>query len=447
MKKGWAVILFLVFSLTLSLIYLKEATSLFPKAEKREANIIVNPSVIQGPLIPFWRALAQGGEGKYPFRNVLSEIAALNPQYIRIDHIYDFYNVVKKEDKQLVFNWTELDEIVSQILEVNALPFFSLSYMPPAIAKNGDIVNPPENWQDWMRLVKETVQHYSGKDQKNLINVIYEVWNEPDLFGKWKIGGEKDYRLLYKYAVWGANQTKNTNPFKIGGPATTLPYKNWVGKFLDFTVENNLRIDFYSWHRYSSFPGKFLEDINAIDNWLFKNSGLFLEKYLTEWAPSSEISPLNSSDFSGAHLVATARQLLQRVDLAFVFEITGSWGILDQKNEKQFAKNPRYYGLEFLNKMEGTRIGLEGENDWITGFATIKGSKIRIILANLDSENRYFEVVPLTVINLENGSYSYQELFMRGAKKSSTEIVTHNIFRKKIPLTPNNIVLVEIEKI
>jgi len=446
MKKGILIFPFLILALVLSLISIEKTIHFFSKAREIKTNIVVDPSINQGPLIPIWQALAQGGEEKYPFDNILLEIAALKPKCIRLDHIYDFYNVVRKENNQLIFQWEELDRLVNQILTVGALPFLSLSYMPPAIAKNEEITNPPENWQDWAKVVKETIQHYSGKDQKNLSNVIYEVWNEPDLFGGWKFGGEKDYRLLYKYAVLGANQTQNTNPFKIGGPAITAPYKNWVDGFLDFTIKNNLRIDFYSWHRYSLQPEKFLEDINKVDTWLFKNSGFSLEKYLTEWGPVAEKSTINNSNFAAAHLVATVRQVLQRVDLSFIFEIKGGWGILTQE-ENSPVKTPRYYALELLNKMNGTRISLKGESSWITGFAAKDGNKIKIILANLDLKNEHFEIVPLTIINLENGNYFYQKTFLEGKRDISSKEITSGVFQEKITITPNNIVVIELEKI
>ena len=330
-------------------------------------------------------------------------------------------------------------------MATGALPFFSLSYMPPAIAKNGEITNQPENWQDWVIVVKETIQHYSGKNQKNLSGIIYEVWNEPDLFGNWKIGGEKDYRLLYKYAAIGATQTQNTNPFKIGGPAITAPYKNWIDGFLDFVSKNNLRIDFYSWHRYSLQPEKFLKDINKVDTWLFKNGGLSLEKYLTEWGPISEISSINDSNFAAAHTVATIRQLLQRLDLAFTFEIKGSWGILTK--EEQFTKkSPRYYALDLLNNMTGTRISLEGENTWITGFASKQGNKINVILTNLDAKNQHYETFPLTIINLENGNYLYQKNLLGKIKDINFKEITNNVFQEEISLSPNSVILIELEK-
>lgn len=458
MKKNFVFLLLSLIALFFFLAAIRKTVYFFSKAQGVKANIIVDPTVEQGYLNPLWLALAQGGEEKNPFANILPEITALTPRYIRIDHIYDFYEVVKRENGRLVFNWTELDKIVEQILATGALPFLSLSYMPPAIAQEGDIVAPPEDWKDWSLVIKETVQHFSGKEEKNLSDVIYEVWNEPDLFGNWKIGGKKDYRLLYQYAIAGIYQTKNTNPFKIGGPAITAPYKNWVDGFLDFVSKNNLRIDFYSWHRYDPKPEKFLDDVNLVDNWLFKNGGGYLEKYITEWGLSPEKSPLNDSDFAAAHLVATVRQLLQRVDFAFSFEIKdgipikegkyqGGWGFLTHEKAGEIEKKPKYYAFLLLNKMKGERISLEGEGTWISGFASKEGKIIKIILTNLDQTGQHFELVPLTIINLENGNYSYRESFLKGGGKTSQETVSNGEIKKEILLTPNNVVLIELGKI
>lgn len=448
-------IILLVLPFSLSLV--KKVQYYLSEALGQPANIVVDVSIDQGPLTPIWQALAQGGEEKNPFDNIIKEIVPLKPKYIRIDHIYDFYDVVRKENEKLTFNWEQLDKIVAQIRQTGAIPFFSLSYMPPVIAQNGDITAPPINWNDWSVVVQQTIQYYSGKNGRNLTNVAYEVWNEPDLFGDWKIGGEKDYRLLYKYAVWGANQTKNTNPFKIGGPAITAPYKTWVDGFLDYVKENNLRIDFYSWHRYSLSPEKFLEDINAVDTWLFQNAGLSLEKYLTEWGSVSENSLYHDGNFDAAHLVATVRQLIHRVDLAFIFEIKdglspegkkywGRWGLLTHEKAGPVEKKPKYFALQLLNKMTGTRILLEGEGTWVTGFATKEENKIKVILVNFDQNGGHFESVPLTIKNLENGTYSYRENFLIGAKRNSTEVITNGSLKKEIPLPANNIVLIELTK-
>jgi beta-xylosidase len=452
------ILLFLLISLTLSLNLIQKVQIYLGRAFGKPANIIVDVSVNQGPIMPIWQALAQGGEEQNPFDQIIQETRTLQPKYIRIDHLYDTYVNIKKENNQITFDWTQLDQIVNQILQTGAIPFFSLSYMPPAIAQDGEITNPPANWHDWLVVVRETIEHYSGRQQRNLQNVIYEVWNEPDLFGNWKVGRGKNYCLLYHHAAIGASEAQNTNSFKIGGPSTTAPYQAWVDEFLDYVVKNNLRLDFYSWHRYSLDPQDFLEGVDNIDSWLFKNAGYSLEKYITEWGSYSENSPLHDGFFDAAHLVATTRQLIQRVDLAFSFEIKdgpdpagkqywGRWGLLTHETAGPITKKPRYYALNLLNRMVGRRLRLEGEGTWVTGFAAREGNRIKIILANLDRQGSNSEKVPVTFENLEDGQYQYQTTFLAGPGQKSVETAVNGTLSKEVILSANNVVVIELAKI
>jgi hypothetical protein len=426
------------------LVLVQTTQNYLGKAAGVSANIVVDAAVSQGPIVPIWQMLAQGGEEKFPFDKIIPQITQLKPKYIRIDHVFDFYDVVDKKDGSISYNYSQLDKVVNQITSTGALPFFSLSYMPPAIAQDGQLLNPPNNWNDWSTLVKRTIQHYSGRSEFNLTNVAYEIWNEPDLFGNWKINGGKDYRLLYQYAVLGANQTKNTNPFKIGGPATTAPYENWVDQFLNFIAENHLRLDFYSWHRYAYDPQIFLDDINRVDTWLFQNGAGYVEKYITESGPDSNDNPIYNSRYAAAHQVVLSRKLLQRVGGFFAFEIkdglTSRWGILTATGQKK----PRYWALNLLNKMAGTRLLLEGEGTWVTGFAGREGNIVRLILVNLDINQNHDEAVPIIITNLDNGDYSIKLTSLTNSEQKDTQIIRNNTFTKTILMKANEVVLLEL---
>jgi hypothetical protein len=450
-------LIFAVLAVFFSVYLVSQQIRILPKAAGTNANILVDTTVDQGQITPIWQALAQGGEELFPFDAVQAEVTDLKPKYIRIDHLYDFYNVVDQQGNQLIFDWTRLDKVVKQILGMGALPFLSLSYMPPAIAQNNDIVAAPAIWENWSEVVENTIEHFSGRSNLNLNNVIYEVWNEPDLFGNWRIGGKKDYLLLYKYAIDGATRAENVNVFKIGGPAITAPYKNWVDKFLKYIFDNNLRLDFYSWHKYSLNPADFLIDVNKIDTWLFQNAGYTLPKYITEFGSVSDKSTYHDTIFDAAHLVATTRQLLQRVDLEFTFEIKdgpsakgekyqGGWGVLTHESAGSVEKKPKYLALMFLSRMVGNRLSLEGEGTWVTGFASKNGNNLTIILANFDQESKHSENFPLVIKNLENGSYLYQETYLSGSSKNIQEEVINQSLNKGIFLTPNNVVLIELIK-
>lgn len=450
------VTLFLLTSLVYSLDLVQKVRKLLTKASGQPANIVVDATVDYGPVNQIWRAFAQGGEEKFPFTKIIPEIKTLNPVYIRIDHLYDMYGVVSRDGDGLKYDWTELDQAVGNIIEVGAKPFLSLSYMPPAIS-SGSITDPPKNWQDWQSVVQMTIEHYSGKSQKNLSGVIYEVWNEPDLFGGWRVGSDKDYRVLYLYASRGAQSARNTNSFKIGGPATTAPYENWVGKFLNYVSKNKLRFDFYSWHRYTIKPVNFLTDLDKVDSWLFQNAAYSLPKYLTEWGSDSENSNLHDSQFDAAHLVATVRQMLQRADLIFTFEIKdgpspegkkywGRWGLLTHEIGGPIEKKPKYRAFSLLNKINGNLLRLSGEGTWVTGFAVKDNGKIKIILTNLDKNGQNFENVPISILGLEEGNYEIKNTSLLAPAIKKQEASIQGIVKFSVPLPANDVALIELNK-
>ena len=138
--------------------------------------------------------------------------------------------------------------------------------MPLAISK-GDIVDEPKDWNEWALTVQRTIEYYSG--EKGIANVYYEVWNEPDLFGKWTMGGNKDYKKLYLYASRGAQAAQVSQTFKFGGPATTGLYKNWLDRFFPFILENQLRLDFFPGIDMMQMPKK-----NIMRMWKMHNNGL-----------------------------------------------------------------------------------------------------------------------------------------------------------------------------
>jgi xylan 1,4-beta-xylosidase len=230
-----------------------------------------------------WRNLAQGGEDKdWRMGSLVPKVKTLNPMYIRVDHIYDFCDIVKKENGQLIFNWTKFDLVINDILATGAKPFISLSYMPPSIAKDGDITGTPSSWQEYQTVIYNTINHLSK--ERGITDVYYEVWNEPDLFGQWKTYGKKNYLTLYSAASNAAKQITNAKTFKLGGPGTTALYKNWFDALAKQSIDNNMRLDFISWHRYSNDIDQFQKDIVEANSWMQDYPQLAnTELLITEW--------------------------------------------------------------------------------------------------------------------------------------------------------------------
>lgn len=400
-------------------------------AEGRLAAITVETDHVLGPMPQPWRALAQGGEDLLGFMDQAGgQVAGIKTQYVRIDHIYDGFNVV---GPGLTYNWSSLDQVVDKIRAAGATPFLSLSYMPIPISKS-DILDEPKDWNDWTQVVQKTIEHFSG--DKSIPNMYYEVWNEPDLFGKWTMGGSKDYKKLYLYASRGAQAARVSQAFKFGGPATTGLYRNWLDSFFPFILENRLRLDFFSWHRYDTDLSKYNEDVSFVNLWIeshpyFSN----VEKIISEMGPDSEKGGQNDTQAGAAHLLAVMRELLAQIKYGFTFSVTGNWGVIGK---------PRYEALKLLSNLGDQRLAVTGDGTWVQSYGAKKGNAYQVLVVNYDPRGGHSEVVPVTFVNLVNQNFLLRQTTMGGGTTQTEVATTEAILQREIPLTPNAAVLLEL---
>lgn len=444
-------LLVLVLALPIGLYLVSEKTNFFQNAFGDKADIHVNASNVVGGKAESWRYLAQGGEEKgRQLLPVVDKVKALSPKYIRIDHVFDYYNIVNKSsDGNITYNWSEFDLIIKDITSTGAKPFIALSYMPPSISSTGQIVDNPSNWSDWQQVVKNTVEHVSGRGGLNITDVYYEVWNEPDLFGKYKMGGNKNYLELYTSSVRGANQARNVNSFKIGGPAITGFYENWLTKLITFSQENGVRLDFLSWHRYSKDMGKFEEDLSNAIRYGY-------ELVITEIGPNSENDKVYDSNFSAIHLIATTALMEGKVDKLFSFEIKdgpgtekywGRWGILTNEKFGTPEIKPRYRAIQFLNNLNsGENLELTGNGSWVKAIAKKIGNKIAILVVNYDQHGKHIEAVPLKVDNLPWNSFNLKRRDFNGGVSDQRINIENGTWEMTLNMEANTATILELSE-
>lgn len=434
------------------------------RAAPTPANIVIDTQKIIGQFPDRWKTLAQGGEelGTRMLENVVPQVAGLYPRYIRLDHIYDGYDVVKRNSNgQLSFDFTKLDETVCDIYHTGAKPFFSLGYMPLELSSDDTVIGVPKNWADWELLVQKTVEHYSGKSTRLcgqvggpwMTDIYYEVWNEPDLesFGKWSLyGGQKDYKKLYQSSVEGAQKAKNVHRFLIGGPATTALYQNWVVQFLDFVQEQNLRLDFISWHHYSKNANDYIDDVQKLNAWLADPTYISYRtrpRIISEWGFDSNPNEIADTTVGAAHTLTSIRNFIdENITAAFLFEIkdgpSPSWGILTNKG----VPKPRYHALQLLNGLQGYRLSLTGEGSHVTGLASLDDTTVRVILTNYDLEEKHSERVPVRFTNLKPIPYLLTTKYLDGSGNSTTQVTPVNgTISKQIIMPANSIVSMELK--
>lgn len=450
-------VLLLFLSLPLLILAVVQVTSFLSKASVRKANIVVDAATPEGNYSGGWLNFAQGGEEvEGMLTRAVSPMKLLKPKYIRLDHIFDNYNIVREGG---VYNFEKLDVAVSEILAMGAKPFFALSYMPRVFTDSQNVIDAPRDWTLWQNLIKATIEHYSGRKNKNILNVYYEVWNEPDLpqFGGWKIKGEKNYNTLYHYAANGARDAQNTNKFYFGGPAVGSYYQTWVSDFISYVRDNNLRLDFYSWHRYHTSPDKFREDALAIRNILSKYPGYeSLPLALTEWGIDSANNQNSGNDRAASHALSTVFKIHDVIALPFAFEVKdgpppqgGKWGLITHERDTTALNlKPRFKAFSASSLLTGEKlktIGWGGNVQALSGRSS--DGTINILITNYDWRNSNFENVPLTLTGLKPGAYSLITKNITVGSTGTSEVTsTDGQIKKEIPMLPNTTVLISVKQ-
>jgi hypothetical protein len=433
--------------LPLFLTNLQSVKKLFTQALYSKANISINASKKMPNFLLNWLSFAQGGEepGVNMLKPTVSSMTALNPQYIRIDHIFDddYYGLVQPKNGSIVYDFTNLDAVVNSITKAGAKPLLVLSYMPQVL--NPDKTGLPDNWQAWQNLVTKTIEHYSGIYDRNIPDVYYEVWNEPDLesFGNFDYYGNKNYLQLYLHSAQAATKTRFCNPYKIGGPSTANLYENWVKALLDFAAENQLPLDFLSYHQYSYSPKEYQKNADNLQQWLnqypsYQNT----EILLTEWGPDSSPSPFYNGTSAAAFTLATIATVGPTINKAFTFEIidginTNSWGIIGKNEEKTWLK-PRYHLFSWLAEMNSL-LSSRGDGTFVKAIAGQKNNVLNIIITNYDPNGSHREMVPIRVFNLKPGSYQVIKQCLLDSPANQNLTINSSVFTDEVYMPANTV--------
>lgn len=156
------------------------------------------------------------------------------------------------------YNFTYVDRIFDQFLELGIRPFVELGFMPSALASGEETVfywkgnvTPPKDYGKWTDLIRAVVSHFVERyGLEEVLKWPFEVWNEPNLVNFWKDADQAEYFKLY---LETAKAVKSVHPdLQVGGPAICGGSDHWITDFLQFCRENNAPLDFVSRHAYTS---------------------------------------------------------------------------------------------------------------------------------------------------------------------------------------------------
>lgn len=148
------------------------------------------------------------------------------------------------------YDFSSSDRYISAIVDAGCQVYYRLGMdMSSKTARN-----PPDNVSKWAEVCKHIAMHYNdGWNHGYHHNITYwEIWNEPDLEGFWAGTPQQYYQL---YALTAIALKSYNASLKVGGPATSsVTNPDYTAGFLTYVADNEIPLDFYSWHQYAHTP-------------------------------------------------------------------------------------------------------------------------------------------------------------------------------------------------
>lgn len=370
-------------------------------------QIIANPNERRDPLRHPWSKCISVGRAYELLRADLQDHLRFLKRELGFTHIrfhasfHDDVNVVQRAaDGTLTYRWTQLDHIYDFLVETGFEPVVEINPMPKALASGektmfwyGMNVTPPASYDEWEAFIRAWVTHITERYGADRVRRWYfEVWNEPDLHGSFWTGTMEEYYRLYASC---ARVLKSFDPkLRVGGPATAaaidqvLPFAKWCR-------ENNVPVDFLSYHNYpqnevgaypsaaesSHRPGMYFVDRVRETKRRLQDEGFgTLPLFMTEWNTQAQNPDWKAKWVGNEHVNdlfsgAAVCHLAHGCDAAL--DMMGFWVASDVFEEggpqlEPYGSRYQYYGMltvdglpkasyhafSFLGRLRGPRYAL-----------------------------------------------------------------------------------------
>jgi xylan 1,4-beta-xylosidase len=206
----------------------------------------------------------------------------LGVTYVRAHAILhdDNHVVTRADDGTLAFDFTVVDALYDQLIQIGLRPIVELSFMPAAIARDATqtvfgyqgIISPPADWAQWYDVVRALAAHLVdryGIDE--VATWAFEVWNEPNLVVFWS-GTKDEYLRLYDESARAVKSVDER--LRVGGPSTAA--SEWIETLTAHAADAGVPLDFITTHTYGNLP---LDTRPSLERHRFKG----IPVWWTEW--------------------------------------------------------------------------------------------------------------------------------------------------------------------
>lgn len=329
------------------------------------------------------------------------------------------------------WDWTTIDRHFSMFKAAGITPLLTFSATPVWMSRDGTIDTPPKDFAQWGQMVSEAVRYLNVEKQYGI--EYFEVWNEPDL-PFWKGGTAEEFCKLYDVFV---KAVRSVDPkAKVGGPGTSgsgcdagQVYRGaaqfkYLKTFINYCGQNNLPLDFLSFHRYELDPGQIKFSCEEVRAWLQEYPALReAELIISEWniAPGQDKAGRMDRSFNASYASAWMASAIDGgLGLATFFNFSdAAWsgpGKLFQQETGMVAPDstpkPVYNAFRLWSMLDKTRLLTTGGSASTGAFATRGDNSVSVLVFNHGKPTTRtvkIENLPFTAANVQVERYAVDD--------------------------------------
>ena len=289
----------------------------------------------------------------------------------------DDLGVYTESGGRAVHDFSGVDRVYDQLMEIGLRPVVELSFMPAALARDpsktvfsyGAIISPPRDWDRWAGLVQDLAAHLIDRYGQDEVTSrwAFEVWNEPNLEVFWS-GTPEEYFRLYDVS---ARAVKSVHPdLRVGGPSSAAV--GWVRELLGHLTGSDVPLDFLSTHVYGNVP----LDLRPV---LASSGRAGTPIWWTEWGTTpTHFHHVGDTVFAAAFLLRGMASALGRIEALSHWVASdhfeelgrppelfhGGFGLLSVGN----LRKPRYWAMALLARLGRARLAVDVRGDGAGGL-------------------------------------------------------------------------------
>lgn len=327
----------------------------------------------------------------------VSLMKAAGITHVRYTVLCPAHNLTPAEGE---WDWRVVDRHLELLHAAGIEPILAFHNTPQWMSRDGTADTPPKDFEAWGEVVREIVRHVNV--EKGFGVEYFEVWNEPDL-PFWKDGTPEEFCELYEVFV---RAVRSVEPgAKVGGPATSgsgaesgmvyrgAPQWKYLRAFIRHCGQNELPLDFLSFHRYDLDPAQVKLSCEELRGWVQQYPHMRdAELFVSEWnfTPGRGKGPVDRNANASYAAAWIAGAIDGSLDRATFFDFAdAAWpapGTLLHAELGLVATDgtpkPVYNAIRLWSWLDDTRLLTTGGTPETGAFATRGPEAVSVLVYN-----------------------------------------------------------------